>query len=181
MRPLFKLSALAGVLILCGCTSLPTGPSIMALPGNGKSFDDFRADDVNCRQYAQYQIGGTDANRAAAEAGLSTAAAGTLIGALAGAALGGNHQGAGMGAGAGLLMGSMAGAGAAEQSSGGTQQRYNDAYVQCMYAKGEQVPISRGMAARMAPPPSPPGNYLPPPPPNAPPGSYPPPNYPPPQ
>lgn len=180
MSPLFKLGTLTGVLMLCGCTSLPIGPSIMALPGSGKSFDQFRGDDVDCRQYAQYQIGGTDANRAATESGLRTAAAGTLLGALAGAAMGG-HQGAGVGAGAGLLMGSMAGAGAGEQSSDGTQQRYDNAYVQCMYGKGEQVPISRGMANRTAPVSSAPGNYLPPPPPNSPPGNYPPPNYPPPK
>ena len=33
----------------------------MALPGTGKSFDQFRADDANCRQYAFQQSGGVSA------------------------------------------------------------------------------------------------------------------------
>ena len=37
---------------------MPTGPSVMALPGTGKNFDQFRADDASCRQFAYAQIGG---------------------------------------------------------------------------------------------------------------------------
>ncbi|HTH44456.1 MAG TPA: hypothetical protein VL528_05200, partial [Oxalicibacterium sp.] len=49
---------LTGVLALSACTTMPTGPSVLVLPGSGKSFDQFRADDMDCRQYAQYQMGG---------------------------------------------------------------------------------------------------------------------------
>ena len=48
---------LAAALVLAGCVTVPTGPAVMALPGTAKSFDDFRADYVSCRQYAQYQLG----------------------------------------------------------------------------------------------------------------------------
>jgi len=41
---------LAALLGLSACTVMPTGPSVMALPGTGKSFDQFRADDYDCRQ-----------------------------------------------------------------------------------------------------------------------------------
>ena len=36
----------------------------------------------------------------------------------------------------------MAGAGAGEVSARGTQRSYDHAYIQCMYAKGHQVPMA---------------------------------------
>lgn len=162
----FSFIALSVILVLGGCVSVPQGPSTMALPGSGKSFDQFRADDAECRQYAQSQTGGIDANQAAANAGISSAAVGTVVGAIAGAAIGG-HQGAGAGAATGLLVGSMAGTGAAQASARGTQRSYDIAYTQCMYAKGEQVsmpgaPMRRHMPApAYYPAPLPPPSYYP--------------------
>ena len=162
-----SLTAAASLLLLAGCASVPTGPSVMALPGTGKSFDQFRNDDAACRQYAQYQAGG--AGQAAADAGVRSAAVGTVIGAVAGAAIGG-HEGAGAGAGTGLLIGSMAGAGAAQDSAYWSQRNYDHAYIQCMYAKGNQVPVSGAMTGSRRQTPA--GSYYPPPPP---PGYAPPP------
>ncbi len=168
---------IAPLALLAGCASVPTGPSVMALPGANKNFEQFRSDDSECRQYAQMQIGGNGANQAAANAGVESAAVGTLVGALAGAAIGG-HEGAGVGAGTGLLMGSVAGTGAARSSAYGTQRHYDNAYVQCMYAKGEQVPVtgspsrrwqSPGPAVEFYPPPPPPQGYISAPPPGSPP------------
>ena len=154
------------LLLLAGCATYPEGPSVMALPGSGKNFDQFRADDADCRQYAQAQIGGGSAEQAANDAALRSAAIGTAVGAVAGAVIGG-HNGAGAGAGTGLIVGSMAGSGAAQSSAHGSQRRYDNAYVQCMYAKGEKVPVSGSMtnreAARAAPPPA--ATAYPPPPP----------------
>lgn len=165
--PAFSLAALSA-LLLAGCASVPTGPSVMALPGTGKSFEQFRNDDAACRQYAQYQAGG-GANQAAVDAGVRSAAVGTVVGAVAGAAIGG-HEGAGAGAGTGLLVGSMAGAGAAQNSAYWSQRNYDHAYIQCMYAKGNQVPVSGAMTGSriQAPagafyPPPPPQGYAPPP------------------
>ena len=155
----------AAVLLLGACTTLPSGPSVMALPGSGKNFDQFRVDDFDCRQYATMQVGGSDANQAGSNAGLKSAAVGTAIGAVAGAAMGG-HDGAGSGAAAGLIVGSMAGAGTAEQTAWGTQRRYDNAYVQCMYAKGHRVPVSGGYSQASpavpqgSPPPPPPDARL---------------------
>ena len=56
----------------------------------------------------------------------------------------------------GLLFGSAAGSNAAGYSYYESQRRYDQAYVQCMYARGNQVPVRagyRGPPARMAPPP----------------------------
>lgn len=162
-----------GMLLLAACTSMPTGPSTMALPGRGKNFDQFRVDDASCRDYALSQVGGTSANQAANNAGLKSAAVGTVVGAAAGAAMGG-HEGAGAGAGVGLLMGSMVGTNAARQSAYGTQEQYDNAYTQCMYAKGERVAVpaqfidNRVQPQANAPQPSmPPPGYYPPPPPGA--------------
>lgn len=156
------------LLALAGCSVMPTGPSTLVLPGTGKSFAQFRGDDVSCRGYAQGQLGGT-ADQAQVDSGVRSAALGTLVGALAGAAMDGGH-GAGVGAGTGLAFGSLAGIGAGEGAGYGVQQRYDFAYQQCMYANGHRVPVAGGMFNL---PPSasvvPPAN-----------AAYPPPNTPPP-
>lgn len=175
MRKTLKLSSLFGLTLLLGaCATVPTGPSVMVLPGDGKSFEQFRADDADCRQFAVSQLGGQSANDAATQSAVTSAVVGTALGAAAGAAFGG-HQGAGIGAGAGLLVGSAAGVSGAQASGHETQRRYDHAYLQCMYAKGERIPssgrLTSGPARRSSPPPPPPssGAYPPPPPGNPPP------------
>jgi len=175
MSTLLRLSPLVALLTVAACTTIPTGPSVMVMPGSGRSFDQFRSDDADCRQFAQSQVGGATANEAAMDSGVKSAAVGTVVGALAGAAIGG-HQGAGVGAGMGLLAGSAAGANAGQASGYGSQRRYDNAYIQCMYAKGDRVPVYGRMTSEPAravnpppayndaPPPPPPG-YPPPPPP----------------
>lgn len=164
-----KLSVLGAALLVGACTVMPTGPTVMALPGTGQGFDRFRADDAECRQYAHYQIGGKTAGESARESAVGSAVVGTAVGALAGAAMGGN-QGAAVGAGAGLLMGSAAGTDAARASGTGTQRQYDTAYIQCMYSKGHRVPVPANMsysapvrAQDAGIPPPPPGSPPPPP------------------
>ena len=151
---------LAAALGLAGCVTAPVAPAVMALPGSTKSFDAFRADDMACRDYAYYSIGplpgqpGDVATANAAGGAVLGAAAGAIIGAASGHA----GPGAAIGAGTGLLFGSAAGANAAGYTSYDLQRRYDAAYLQCMYAKGNQVP------ARYGPRPygPPPGYYAPP-------------------
>jgi hypothetical protein len=187
MKSVFKLSAAAGILLLAGCATIPTGPSVAVYPGTGKSWDQFRQDEQECRQYASDVIGGKTAQQTADDATVKSAVVGTAIGAAAGAALGGTGQAAGVGAGAGLLIGALSGANAGQASGYAMQRRYDIGYQQCMYAKGNKVPTlaraqqypARGYYAPPPPPPGAPGPaYAPPPPP----GSYgvPPPNAPPP-
>jgi len=125
---------------LTACVGMPTGPSMMALPGTGRSFDEFRYDDYLCRQFAHDQVGGNTPSRASISSGVGSAAVGAGVGAAAGAALGGG-RGAAIGAGTGALAGSLAGIGTAGASGSISQERYDAAYVQCMYAKGHQVPV----------------------------------------
>ena len=131
--------ASSAVLVLAACTTMPTGPAVMVLPGTGKNFDQFRVDDLDCRQYASAQVGGTSPDGAAENSGIKSAAVGTAIGAAAGAIVGG-QRGAASGAGAGLIIGGATGAGAASGSQRTLQQRYDIGYQQCMYAKGHRIP-----------------------------------------
>jgi len=169
-----RLALLASLTFLGACSVMPQGPSVTALPGTGKTFDQFRADDNSCRQYAYQQVGGVSSNQAATASALGSAAVGTALGAAAGAAFNGSH-GAAVGAGAGLLAGSVFGANAAQGSAYEVQQRYDNAYVQCMYASGERVPVPGHLSTAPAaayyyappyvspPPPPPPGMQPPPP------------------
>lgn len=174
MRTNCKLTIVVGLVLLgTACAVVPTGPTVTSLPGTGKDFEQFRRDAATCREYAYAEVGGRTANQAAVESGVQSAAVGTVVGALAGAALGGHH-GAATGAGVGLLFGSVAGAGTAQHSAYGAQRRYDAAYVECMYAKGNRVPVSGNFVSGRAsspppaaypPPPPPPPGYPPPPPP----------------
>ena len=175
--------ALGVAALFAGCaTPPPSGPSVMVLPGSGKSFDQFRFDDNECRVYSSQSIGGATVADAQSNSAAKSAAVGTVIGAAAGGLMGGS-SGAGVGAGIGLAGGALAGTGESQASGYTLQQRYDHGYQQCMYAKGHQIP----MAARYAPyrqaqsrppiaPPPPPAGNPPPPsgnPPPPPPGNPP--------
>ena len=120
-------------LLLSACSSsVPTyGPSMLVLPGTGKTFDHFRLDEQDCRTHAQSQI-----------------------------------------------------AKSPDQDSAGTpQQRYDRAFLQCMYAKGHKVPLtgrasdyidSTTAARTSAPTPAPQRAAPPPPPAGQPPAEAPP-------
>jgi hypothetical protein len=181
---------LCATLALTACATVPPGPSRASLPGTGKSWDQFQADDASCRGYAASVAGAP--GDAAAAAGVGSAIAGTVIGAAVGGLIGGN-QGAAVGAGMGLFTGAAVGTSNAAVAGSVTQQRYDQAYFQCMYGLGNRVPAPPGFVARApvatpvrsGPPPNaaiPPPNTPPPPmvgtpPPNA---AIPPPNTPPP-
>src|SRR3954468_19010502 len=142
------LALIVPLALLAACASTPTGPSVMVLPGSGKTFDQFRFDDNECRQFATAQLGGKEADQASTDAGVRSAAAGAAIGALAGAAITRSGHGAVAGAGIGGAGGAIAGAGTGGSSARTVQQRYDMGYQQCMYAKGHQIPT----AGRYSPP-----------------------------
>lgn len=160
------LALLATAGLLSACAVVPSGPSVMALPGSGKTFDQFRADDANCRGFANQQVGGASTNQAATNSAVGSAVLGTALGAAAGAAFGGG-QGAAIGAGAGLLAGSAVGMGNSQGSAYDVQRRYDYAYMQCMYATGNRIPVQGNMVTTQ--PPAQAQHYLPPPPPGSPP------------
>ncbi len=182
-------AGMAAALMLNGCASTPLGPTVQALPPPNKPFEVFEADNAACKDYARQAVAGQ------AESANDRAVGATLLGAALGAGLGaaaGGGRGAGIGAAAGGTVGTAVGANQSEHTQYSIQGQYNNAYAQCMTAKGDQVqqtirtvtvvhPVYAPPTVVYTPPPtvvytSPPG-YAPPPGavPAPPPGSYAPP------
>jgi len=131
------------ILALGGCATLPAGPSVRVLPAPGKSFAQFQNDDMICRQWAGQQLGTSPqevANQNTATGAVVGTAVGAGLGAAIGAASGDAGTGAAIGAGSGLLLGASAGADSGRYYGYEAQRRYDIAYEQCMYAKGNQIP-----------------------------------------
>ncbi len=60
------------LLTMSGCTSIPTGPSVMVLPGNGLSLEHFSNDHIICQQFATRQVSGTSNQNSNTNAAPST-------------------------------------------------------------------------------------------------------------
>lgn len=135
-------AALALLALLGACTVMPTGPSVMAMPGHGKSFDAFKLDNETCKSWANEQAGGQQADHQSTLNAVGPAVIGAGLGAAAGAGMAHRDPGAGAaaGAGLGLLAGAMFGVNNAAAGGASVQRRYDMAYMQCMSAKGEQIP-----------------------------------------
>jgi uncharacterized protein YcfJ len=156
-------AAALSVLLLGACAAPPMGPMVQIMPGPNKPFETFQADHLACEQFANQQVAGQA--EVANQQAMGGAILGTVLGAGLGAAVGG-ARGAAIGAAAGSVMGAGEGVGASRAGQYGIQRRYDIAYSQCMYAKGNQVPGFQPMGAppplSYAPPPPPPPNYPPP-------------------
>ncbi|HXQ66004.1 MAG TPA: glycine zipper family protein [Alphaproteobacteria bacterium] len=163
-------TAVVAAMLLGGCAPQPLSPSVPVMPAPNKPFDAFQQDQAVCRQFAQSQVAGQE--NAGSNQVLGSAIVGTVLGAGLGAALGGG-KGAAIGAASGAVAGTAYGAGTGGAVQMTVQQHYDNAYMQCMYSRGNQVP---GYRPGYAPPPppggTPPAGGAPPPPP--PPGSPPP-------
>jgi uncharacterized protein YcfJ len=131
------------------------GPTVNVMPAPNKPFVVFQQEDAGCRQFATQQSAG--AVQQANNSQLGSAAIGTVLGAGLGAAIGGG-RGAAIGAAGGATVGTGYGTGYAAHGTYTAQQLYDNAYSQCMYSYGNQVP---GFYPASAPPP--PGAYPPPP------------------
>lgn len=131
------IAALASLGLLAGCASQPMGPTVAVMPAASKPFEVFRDDEAICKDYARQEIGGQpeQANNRTVGSGLAGAAIGAGLGALVG-----RGPGAAFGAASGGLVGTGIGAGGPQGSGYGIQRRYDIAYAQCMYARGNQVP-----------------------------------------
>lgn len=141
-----RLAVMAGIgltLGLAACVPAKMGPTVNVMPGDGKSFDQFQADKSACEAYADGEVAG--ARKQANQQAVGTALLGSALGAGLGAAAGN----AGAGAAAGAAVGTGVAAGNAQNATLTIQQQYDNAYSQCMYSKGEQVP-------GFTPPPPPP-------------------------
>ena len=171
-RPLSTTMGLLSLVALSACATTPTGPMVRVMPGPDKPFEVFVQDQNECKAYASSQVSGEaerENNRAVGTAALTAA-----IGAALGAAVSHNAgAGAGTGAAVGAATGTAIGAGNSNEANYSIQRRYDIAYQQCMYAKGNQVPgyYPQGYGGGYPQnyggptPPPPPGSAPPPPPP----------------
>lgn len=164
LAPFVLLAALAG------CATMPAGPSVRVLPAKGKSFEQFQTEDATCRQWAERQLSvpvQETYEKSTATGAVAGTAVGTGVGAALGAASGHAGAGAAIGAGMGLLFGSAIGSDAGAASAQEAQRRYDNAYVQCMYSYGDQIPGQHVVQAPPVAAPPPPPVVAPPPPPVA--------------
>ena|SRR5450631_3095475 len=135
-----KSVTLAALALLAGCETMPVvGPTVTTLQGDGKSHDEFRTDDADCRQFASAQLDEAKSASADPMGGVTSATRG----------------------GTGSL---IDGTDSAQYVGYGLQQRYNRAFVRCMYIKGNKVPLlarERWPGPRSPWPPDPDAYYLP--------------------
>jgi hypothetical protein len=140
------------LLVFWGCTTnLPMGPRVRVMPAPGKPFEVFAEEDRVCRLFAEQSIGTSPSETAKSNA-VGTAVTGAVIGTAVGA-LAGGRRGASTGAAVGLVAGTASGSEQGNYAARDVQLRYDIAYQQCMYAKGNQVP---GYQIQQIPPPPPP-------------------------
>lgn len=59
MRKIKKTGALLLSLALSGCSTIPSGPSALALPGEKVSESQFRKDEKTCRSFAHQELVGS--------------------------------------------------------------------------------------------------------------------------
>jgi hypothetical protein len=154
----FKRSLLMLPVLALGACAVapPSHPTIVSLPGPGKSFPQFQSDDALCQSYASSKTSDAQAASAASQNNaVGTATAGALIGAAAGAALGSLSGNVGAGAGIGAGIGLLGGASVAGDNTQGTanslQGRFDTAYAQCMVGNGETIEPPSGPAYDAAP------------------------------
>jgi len=140
-------------LLVSGCAQTPMGPTVQVMPGPGKSFDAFQVDLASCKGFAEQSVAGqaqTANNQAVGAAALTTVLGAGLV-----AAIGGG-RGAAIGAASGAGAGTAIGAGGSSMAQMTIQQQYDNAFAQCMYAKGDMVPGYGPMMSQQPPPPPPP-------------------------
>jgi hypothetical protein len=104
---------LCSLLLLGACAATPLGPTVQVMPDPNKPFPVFAQDQSQCEQFAQSQVAGQ----------ASAANTQVLSGALLATALGTAPSG-----------------GSTQDAQSSIQQNYNNAYVQCMYSRGNQIP-----------------------------------------
>jgi hypothetical protein len=133
--------------LLGGCATTPLGPTAMVMPEQGKPFEVFAQDQAVCKQFAAAEVDGGAATSNLKQ--LGTAVISTALGAGLGAATWRQH-GAEFGSAVGAIGGTAAAAHGSAADQNGLQGRYNLAYVQCMYAHGNQIAGAAASGQRVA-------------------------------
>jgi hypothetical protein len=143
-----RLSLIAlSSLFLVACATPPMGPTVQVMPSSAKPFQVFQQEQAECKRYAQSEVAGQA--DAANQMAVGTVVLGTVLGAALGSATSGRHyDNTGAGGATGAIVGTGIAANSSQNAQSSIQEQYNNAYVQCMYSKGNQVP---GAASARAP------------------------------
>ncbi len=151
-HPVSHPAARGGLAVLlvtlgAGCSGIPDGPDVLVMPGRGRTLTSCQIDDEFCREFAVARLGSDSSDGAVAQFTATAAVVGAALGGLVGGLIDG-PRGAVLGGGTGAVGGGAAGYG---QSSYGVrqkyQQRYDNAFVQCMYSRGHRVPPNPAWSA----------------------------------
>ncbi len=122
--------------VLAG-TGVPQGPLVVISPESGKPPDLFAAEQDYCRSDASALVDTGESEGSV----MRSAVVGTLLGAVAGSVFSGrHHDNTAIGAVAGLAMGAAAGSNEQAVEEANAQRRFDAAYTQCMFAKGNGTP-----------------------------------------
>ena len=128
--------AIAALATLGACASAPSAPSVSVLPGGGKSMAAFNADDIACRGVSAQRT--LDKGPPTDSMGLGASPA--VVETRSQDARQSDTE-----TGTGSLFG---GAPAQEADNSFTpQQRFDTAYLKCMFSKGHQVPVNLNMTS----------------------------------
>lgn len=128
-------AALAVALLASACASLPaaTAPTVAVLPGGGKNMAQFNTDDIACRDDARTKSNAHSPLPVAMGLGDRIEVASTR----SGLAVRNSPE----------ATGSVYGGAVAEETGTFTmQQRFDTAYVGCMYIKGHKIPVGEAMS-----------------------------------
>ena len=152
MNAIKRYVPLAAALLLSACVTVPTGPSVVAARQQQDLWS-FRPRAFACQRLRQ-SVGGTASRRTTGGVERSPARRSALLRARSSDRHPATRDQRGDQRGTSLLFGSAA----SNYYYGGyyeVQRRYDGAYMQCMYAKGNQIPV-RGPAPvhYHAPPPA---------------------------
>ncbi|MSP03652.1 MAG: glycine zipper family protein [Acetobacteraceae bacterium] len=129
-------TGLCAALMLSACASQPLGPTARVMPAPGKPFEVFAQDQALCKQFADAE---TDSDAIMSNVKqFGTAVVSTALGAGLGAAVRGGRGAQAGGALGGIAGSSMAARGTAHDQNT-IQGRYDLAYTQCMFARGNQI------------------------------------------
>ena len=124
-------------LLLSGCARPRWGRRCRLCPGRGSRSTRSSSIRPAAGSCAKSAVAGQAQN--ANNRAVGAAAIGTVLGAGLGAAIGGG-RGAAIGAGSGAIAGTGLGMGGSSRNEqSGIQQQYDNAFAQCMYAKGNMV------------------------------------------
>jgi hypothetical protein len=128
-------SAIAAALVTGACASLPadSAPTVGVLPGGGKDMAQFNLDDIACRSVATAKAKENSPLPVAMGLGNRIEVASTRTR----PAIRANTE----------STGSVFGNAVATDNTAFTrQQRYDTAYVSCMYSKGHKIPVGEALS-----------------------------------